>query len=66
MIPPTLGIVVDTEHGLHVVIVTHRVNVLPVWVQDEAIGTIVGDDIFSQLSSVLIVFCSLIERITCH
>ena len=66
MIPPTLGIVVDTEHGLHVVIVTHRVNVLPVLVQDEAISTIVGDDILSQLSSELIVFCSLIERITCH
>ena len=66
MIPPAFGIVVDSKHGLHVVVVTHRIDILPLWVQDETVRTVVVDDRLSLLCSELIVFCTLVEWVTCH
>ena len=66
MIPPTFGVVVDTEHGFHVVVVAHRVNVLPVWIQDETIVAIVVDDRLSLLCSEFVVLCTLVKRVTSH
>ena len=66
MIPPTTSVVVDTKHGLHVIVVTHRVNILPFRVQDETVRTVVVDDRLSLLCSELIVLCTHIEWVTSH